>query len=433
MGKADLLSKGDDGMSEYSVIGKSLPRHDAVSQVTGKSIYGADVRRPGMLHMKILFAKYPHAKILRLDAGAAGRLPGVRGVITSADISNNRFGFTHIDQPVLCDDKVRFMGDPVAAVAADTPVIAKKALDLIEVDYEELPAVTDPRESMKDGATLVHDNLKSNIISHKKIRNGDIEEGWKTSDRIIEERLSTPMVEHAMIEPHAGVVEIDELGRFTVWTTTQRPFLIATDLASVLSVPASNIRVITTSVGGGFGGKNELTWEAMACVLASMTGKPVGHVFDREDEFQASTVRHAYYIRYKTGLKNDGTFVAREVEIISDAGPYVSSGDQTLAKALIHSAGPYIFPHTKIDGYLVYTNNQLAGAMRGFGVTQLGFAYEAHMDTIAEEMSIDPIELRMKNIYHDNDCLPTGQQLPIVALEDTIRNAIKAAGWEVKL
>jgi len=420
-------------MSEFSVIGQPLPRHDAVSQVTGKSIYGADVVRPGMLHMKILRAKYPHAKIINIDTSAAMKLPGVRCVITHADIEHNIFGWTHIDQPVLCGNKVRYMGDPVAAVAAETPMIAKKALDLIKVDYEVLPVVTDPREGMKDGATLVHDELGTNIVSHQKIRNGDIEEGWKNSDRIIEESLSTPMIEHAMIEPHAGVAEYDETGLFTVWTTTQRPSAIVGDLSSILQVPTSKVRVAATAVGGGFGGKNEQTWEAMACVLSKKTRRPIRHVFEREDEFRSSTVRHAYYIKYKTGLKNDGTFVAREVEIISDAGPYVTHGESTLKKALIHSAGPYIIPYTKIDGYLVYTNNLLAGAMRGFGVTQLGFAYEAHMDTIAEEMGIDPIELRMKNIYHDNDCLPTGQQLPVVSLEETIRTAIKAAGWEVKL
>jgi len=420
-------------MIEYSVIGKPLPRHDAVSQVTGKSAYGADINRPGMLHMKILRSKYPHANILGIDTSAAKSLPGVRGVITGADIKNNIFGWTHIDQPVLCDKKVRYMGDPIAAVAADTPMIAKKALELIKVDYEVLPVVSDPLEGMKDGVALLHENLGTNIVSHQKIRNGSIEEGWEKSDRIIEEILSTPLVEHAMIEPHGGVAEFDELGQYTVWTTTQRPNAIMGDLSSILQIPTSKVRVAATAVGGGFGGKNENTWEAIACVLAEKTRRPVKHVFEREDEFRATTVRHAYYIKYKTGLKNDGTLVAREVEIVSDAGPYVTHGESTLKKALIHSAGPYIIPYTKIDGYLVYTNNLLAGAMRGFGVTQLGFAYEVHMDTIAAEMGFDPIELRLKNIYHDNDCLPTGQQLPVVSLEETMRTAIEIAGWEVKI
>jgi CO/xanthine dehydrogenase Mo-binding subunit len=415
----------------FSVIGRSFPRKDALLQVTGKSIYGEDVYRPGMLYAKILRSAYPHAKIIRIDTSKAESLPGVKSVITSSDIPHNRYGFTHQDQPVLADDKVRHLGDAVAAVAAVSEKIAEKALDLINIEYEPLPALNSPLEAMKEGATLIHE--KSNIASHLKIRNGDIEQGWRESDKIIEETLTTPMVEHATIEPHAAVAEIDAEGNYTVWASVQRPFTIASDLSKILKVSSNKIRVIATKIGGGFGGKNEITFEPVICLLAAKTRKPVKMVYTREDEFTASTVRHPYIMKYKTGIKKDGTLVARQVEIISDSGPYVTWGESTLTKAVIHAAGPYRIPYTKIDGYLVYTNNPVGGAMRGFGVTQLGFAYEVHMDTIAAKIGMDPIELRLKNYIRDNDFLPTGQQVEVVTIRETLEKAIELAGWEVKI
>ena len=415
----------------YSVIGKPYPRTDALLQVTGSAMYGEDIKRPGMLYAKILRSEYPHARIIGIDTAEARALPGVRCIITAADIPCNCFGFTHQDQPVMADDKVRCLGDAVAALAADSAAIAEAAIKLIHVTYEPLPYVSDPLEAMKETSPLVHG--KSNVISHLKIRNGDIEAGWKESDFIIEEKLTTPMIEHAMIEPHAAVAEMNETGDFTVWASVQRPFTIASDLSKILNLPLNKIRVIATAVGGGFGGKNEITFEPMLCIMSSRTKKPVKLVYSREDEFRASTVRHPYIMTYKTGLKSDGTFVARQVEIISDCGPYVTWGESTLTKALIHAAGPYRIPCTKIDAYLVYTNNPVGGAMRGFGVTQLGFAYEAHMDTIAAEMKINPIELRLKNIFQDNDFFVTGQKIETVTLKETMKRAIELAGWKEEL
>jgi CO/xanthine dehydrogenase Mo-binding subunit len=316
-------------------------------------------------------------------------------------------------------------------VAADSVDIAEKALSLIKVDYEPLPVVDDPLEAMKEGSPLVHE--KSNIVSHIKIRNGDIQKGWDESDRIIEETIRTPAVEHAMLEPHAAVAEVDIEGNYTVWASVQRPFTIASDLSRTLKVSMNKIRVITTAIGGGFGGKNEVTYEPIICVLAAKTQKPVKLVYTREEEFQASTVRHPYIMRYKSGLKKDGTLVARQVEIISDCGAYVTWGESTLTKAVIHSCGPYKIPYTWMDGFLVYTNNPVGGAMRGFGVTQLGYAYEVHMDTIAAEMGIDPVELRLKNIYTDNAILPTGQQVEVVTLKEIMKKAFELGGWEVEI
>lgn len=415
----------------YSVVGQSFPRIDALSQVTGKSIFGEDVKRPGMLFAKILRSKYAHARIISIDTSKAEALTGVRCVITSKDIPHNRYGFTHQDQPVFADDKVRFLGDPIAAVAADSKIIAEKAISLIHVVYEPLPIVSNMLEAMKDESPQVHD--KSNVVSHLKISNGDMEKGWSESDQIIEETLSTPMIEHAMIEPHAAMAEMDELGNLTIWASVQRPFTIAADLCKILKLPLNKIRVISTSIGGGFGGKNEISFEPILCILATKTGKPVQLVYTREEEFEASTVRHPYIMNYKTGVKKDGTFVARQVEIISDCGPYVTWGESTLTKALIHACGPYRIPYTKIDAFLVYTNNPVGGAMRGFGVTQLGFAYEAHMNTIAAIMKTDPIALRLKNILRDEDFLVTGQQVNVVTLKETMMKALELAGWEVKI
>lgn len=415
----------------FSIIGKPLPRTDALLQVTGRAMYGEDIKRPDMLFAKILRSEYPHARIIDIDTTAAKAVPGVRCVITAADVPHNRFGFTHQDQPVLADDKVRHLGDAVAALAADSDSIAKKAIKLIKVNYEPLPYVGNPLEAMETGSPLVHE--KTNIASHLKIRNGDMDAGWAQSDNIIEEILTTPMIEHAMIEPHAAVAEMNESGDFTIWASVQRPFTIASDLSKILKLPLNKIRVIATAVGGGFGGKNEITFEPLLCIMASKTKKPVKLVYSREEEFLASTVRHPYIMKYKTGLKNDGTFVARQVEIISDCGPYVTWGESTLTKALIHATGPYRIPYTKVDAYLVYTNNPVGGAMRGFGVTQLGFAYEAHMDTIASEMGINPIDLRLKNILTDNDMLITGQKIETVTLRETIKRAIKLAGWKAEI
>jgi CO/xanthine dehydrogenase Mo-binding subunit len=414
----------------YSVIGKRISRSDAVLQVTGKSLYGADLSRPNMLFAKILRSQHAHAMILRIDTSKAERVAGVRAVITGKDIPQNRFGITHLDQPVLADDKVRYLGDAMAAVAAESWDAAEEAISLIEIDYEPLTPILDPREAMKPDAPLVH--AGSNIAAHIHIHDGDIEQGWKDSDLIFEEEISTQMVEHAFIEPHAAIAEVGPRGELAVWTSVQRPHLIATDLGKILKIPMNKIRVVATAVGGGFGGKNEITMEPQISLLAIKTGRPVKAVFTREDEFISSTVRHPYICKYKTGLKLDGALVARKVEIVSDSGAYVSLGQSTMTKACVHAAGPYRIPHVCIDGYVVYTNNPVGGAMRGFGVTQLGFAYEVHMDTIAAKMGLDPLELRKKNLFVDNCSLPTGQVVEAVTLTECTERAVALAGWEKK-
>lgn len=413
----------------YRVVGQNLPRSDAYPKVTGGALYVADLKRPGMLHAKALRSAYAHARILGLDVSEAASHPGVRAIVTAQDVPCNRFGFTHLDQPVLAGDKVRYRGDALAVVAATSEEAAAEAVEKIRVTYEPLPVVFDPVEAMQPQAPKIHG--KTNVCAHLKIRFGDIEKGWMEADAVIKENLSTPMVEHAPMEPHGAIAEVAADGELILWVATQRPFVLAGDLAKILRIPQSRIRVAAPTVGAGFGGKNEITLEPALCLLAMKTGRPVKMVFTREEEFQASTVRHPYVMHYKTGVKADGTIVARQVEIISDCGPYVSWGASTLSKACIHAAGPYRIPNVWVDGYLVYTNNNLGGAMRGFGVPQVGFAYEVHTDTVARTLGLDPLTFRLRNLLEDGSSLPTGQRLEKVSLKETVRRAMELAGWKI--
>ncbi|MGB9868022.1 MAG: xanthine dehydrogenase family protein molybdopterin-binding subunit [Bacillota bacterium] len=410
-----------------SVIGQRLPRHDAVLQVTGKAIYGEDLKMPGMLYCKVRRAGVPHARILKVDTSPAEAMPGVMAVVTAKDVPFNAFGFTHLDQPVIAGEKVCYAGDAVAAVAATSLEVAEEAAKAIKVEFEELPAVFDPLEAMRPDAPKIHD---TNVPSHLKIRFGDVEKGFAEADLVIEERYTTQFVEHAHIEPHAQLAYYDPTGKLTVWSTVQRPFLIAADLGKVLKMPLSKIRVITPCIGGGFGGKNEMTTEAIIALLAMKTGRPVKIVFTREEEFTATTCRHPYVMFYKTGVKRDGTITAREVKIISDAGAYVSWGESTLTKAMVHAAGPYKIANVKIDAYLVYTNNNIGGAMRGFGVPQVGYAYECHTDSVARAIGMDPLEFRMKNCVRTGEMLPTGQVLSKATLDVILDRLADMSGWK---
>ena len=412
----------------FSVAGKRIPKIDARLQVTGESRYAQDYFRPDMLCAKALRSAHAHANILNIDTSLAKQSPGVKAVITAQDIPYNRFGVTHQDQPVLAEDKVRCFGDTIAVVAAESWEAAEEALRRIKVQYEPLPAIFDPVEARKPESPKVHGD--DNLASHLKIRSGDVEQGWKDSDVIIEETITSQMVEHVHIEPHAAFAEVNSSGELLIMPSVQIPFLIAADVGKILKMPSHKIRVVTPTIGGGFGGKNEVTIEPYVALLALLTGKPVKMAFTREDEFNVSTVRHPYVMSYKTGLKDDGTLVARQVEIISDAGAYVTSGAATLQKASIHAAGPYRIPNVSVDGYLVYTNNPVGAAMRGFGVTQLGFAYEVHMDTIAAEINMDPVEFRLKNLFVDHCALPTGQVVEAVTLTECMKQAIEKAGWK---
>jgi CO/xanthine dehydrogenase Mo-binding subunit len=413
-----------------SSIGKRIPRLDASLQVAGRSIYADDISKPGMLYARTLRSSLPHARIVHLDVSRAVHSPGVVSVLTAKDIPNNRWGFSHLDQPVLCDTIVRYSGDPVAAVAAVSEDAAEEALSLIKVDYKPLPAVFDPVEAMRTESPKVHGN--SNIAAQIKIRFGDMERGWNEADEIIDETFKTQRVQHCHLEPHAAIAEVDEDDRLIVYSSLQRVFRIAQDLSRILEIHQERIIVKSLAVGGGFGSKTEVSVEPIICLFAIKTRRPVKMVFSRREEFLAAPIRHPFIARYRSGVKRDGRIVARQIELISDTGAYVSQGQSVLVKAAINACGPYRIPNVHVDGYLIYTNTNIGSAMRGFGVPQVAFAYESHTDTLARRLGMDPLHFRFINLLEDGAILPTGQLLGRIAAKETLLEASKLAGWKIE-
>ena len=333
------------------------------------------------------------------------------------------------DQPLLADNIVFHAGDGVAAVAAQTEQIAVDALERIKVEYEPLSPVLDPIEAMKDDAPKVH-HPDSNIYSTKTIKKGDVEKGFEEADHIFEGTFRTQMVEHVPMEPHATIADWDGNGRLTLWSSRGRITLGRADISRVLELPHNCIRIVGTVVGGNFGGKNEITQEPILGLLSRKTGRPVKGVYSREDEFISSTTRHPFIMEYKTGANSDGRIIARKVRLVCDGGAYCSWSETTLGKACILSAGPYNIVNLHVDAFAVYTNKTMTGAMRGFGAPQVCFAYESHMDDMAKELGIDPLEIRMINAFEEGASSPTGQVLHSVVVKDSLEIAAERFGWK---
>jgi len=415
------------------VIGQSLPRIDAWEKVTGQARYPGDFSMPGMLHAKVVWSEYPHARVRRIDTSKAEALPGVVKVITYRDVPVNEYGISIKDQPVLIaeGDKVRWVGDRIAIVVAETEEIAEQARRLVGVDYEPLPVVTDPREAMKSGAPLVHDERgDTNILHHFRIRKGDIEVGFAQADVIIEGYYITPHVEHAYLQPEAGLGYIDEQGRVTVIAAAQWPHDDLHQIAHMLNLPEDQLREIVPAVGGAFGGREDMYIQHLLALCAYVVRRPVKMVFSREESVMRTGKRHPFYLRHRWGATRDGKLTAVEIEGISDAGAYASTSVAVLANATSFFAGPYVIPHAKIDGYTVYTNNAVTMAMRGFGATQPPVAYEQQMDKLAEKLGMDPVELRLKNLFEEGSIAVTGNRMPPgVGIKETLRQAALAAGW----
>ena len=420
-------------------VGKSPRRGDLIDKVTGKLVYGTDFTLPGMLHGKALRSPYPHAKIVSIDVERARQLSGVCAAITSDDLPEHRFGSSIQDEPFLARGKVRYAGEPVAAVAAINKDIARKAIDLIDVEYEELPGVYDALEAMRPDSVLVHEGLGeyemegvynrfpgTNIVGHTKIRRGDIEQGFADSDEVYEDVFTTQNVQHCSMEPHVGVAKVDEDGSVTVWTSCQSPYNALRDMANALELPHNKIRVICTEMGGGFGGKNYLRIEPLVVALASHTnGRPVKVAFTRDEEFIASVCKHPVHLTFKTGVKRDGTIVARKIKAVFDTGGYADTGPLVARNGAFSGTGPYRIPNVWVDSYCVYTNNPLGGSFRGFGVPQLTWAHESQMDMIATRLGIDPVEIRMRNLVNLGDKTCTGEVLRTsVGVKDSLRMAV---------
>lgn len=416
------------------MIGKSPKRVDVREKVIGAARYGHDLKMDGMLYAKVKHAEYPHARILSVQSGRAEKLKGVAAVVTAADVPGNpAFGAIIKDNQPIAGDKVRYLGDAVAVVAAETEEIAVRAVSLIKVNYEELPGVFDPREAMKPNAPQVHEG--GNLIVHHKTRKGDVGVGFAESDRIIERSYSAQRVDHAYIEPEVVVAYFDPDGTLIVKGSHQSIYNIRSAVAHVMGLPLSKVRIVQASLGGSFGGKDDCM-SVLSCragILALKTGRPVMLSNSRENSLLESYKRHPYFMDYKVGLKNDGTINAMEIKMYADGGAYASMTHFVTWRSVVHATGPYRVPHVKTDVYGVYTNNTYTGAFRGFGSPQITFAYESLMDEIAGEFGMDPLRLRQINILHDNDVTATGQILDhTVSVGQALSVATEASGWEEK-
>ncbi len=418
-----------DDPTQTPAVGRRVPRPDSVPQVLGQLKYVDDLSFPGMLHARVLRSTQAHARIVRVDTSAAEAMHGVVAVVTGQDVAVNGFGPSFQDQPVLAADKVRHMGDGVAAVAAESEQIAEEALEKIVVEYEPLPAVFDPLQAMEADAPQIH-APRSNVYYQWHIRKGDVDRALAQAYLVVEERYRTQMVEHMPLEVHCSIASWDAWGRLTLWSTLGRITLARADIARVLNLPLNKVRVASTQVGGNFGGKNEITLEPIVALLARKARRPVKGRFSRKEEFTSSTTRHPFIMDYVTGVSQSGRLLARKVRLVADGGAYCSWSETTLGKATILSAGPYRIDHLALDGYAVYTNKTVTGAVRGFGAPQVCYAYESHMDTIARRLGIDPLEIRLLNDYGEGSLSSTGQALHSVGLRKTLTAAAERFGWK---
>ncbi len=410
-------------------ISRSEPVQDVNDRVTGRAKYTDDFIFDGMLHARTLRSRYPHARVRGINVEKARALPGVRAVLTATDVpGENVHGLVHLDWPVLCavGDKVRYMGDAVAIVAADTPLLADQALDLIDVEYEPLSVVADPVYANTPDAPLVHEGREGgNLLKHIKVRHGDISEGFAEADVIIERTYHTPTTEHAFLEPECAIgvpAGYDaEHEKLTIYVGSQIPYQDRNQIARALAMPDEAVRVRGVLIGGGFGGKEDIAGQIHVALLAQVTGRPVKMLYTRQESLLFHPKRHATVICIKTGAKHDGRLTAVEAELYGDGGAYASLSDKVMTRATTHATGPYNVPHAKIDCYAMYTNNPPSGAFRGFGVTQSAFAVESNMDLLAEALAIDALELRRMNAQKVGVTTATGQRLgESVGLLETI-------------
>jgi 4-hydroxybenzoyl-CoA reductase subunit alpha len=387
-------------MGAYSVIGKRIPRIDGRVKVTGEAKYAADYEMPGMLWCKILRSPYPHARILNIETSRAERLPGVKAVCSGKDFGGWTWGWMPKtrDEPPLAVDRVRYMAEGVAAVAAVDEDTAEEATELIQVDYEALPGVFDPEEAMKEEAPRIHDHVENNISWDFHMDFGDVEEGFREADLVREDRFETGRVTHGYLEPPSAVALWDSSG-ITIWAAKQSPYFAYRHLAACFRLPLNKVRIIQPFIGGGFGGtKNDsLAGDFCSVLLSKKTGRPVKFVYNMEEELMTSRRRHNMVIHNKTGMKKDGTITAMHSRVIADGGGYTAIGPLTMYLTGCMSTLPYKLPNFKHDAYRIFTNNPIGAAMRGHGITHTRFAAEIQMEMMAEELGIDPVEVRIKN------------------------------------
>jgi CO/xanthine dehydrogenase Mo-binding subunit len=435
---------------EFKVVGGSPARLGGVERVVGKGVYGIDLMLKDQLHGAILRSQYAHAKILSIDTAEAAALPGVRAVVTAADAPDVRYGRSYIDRHILARHKVRFMGDPVAAVAADSPAIAKQALKKIKVVYEPLPVVIDPEEATRPEAPTLHEDMPlpktipadaklKNICGHTVVHVGDAEKAMAEADVVVDEVYETKMIHPQYLEPRIAAAQMEPNGRLTIWANAQAPFPVRQEVAKTLGLPLNNVRVISAGLGGGFGGKGSgitsgAAIEPICGLLAIKANRAVMIVLDKAEETISTTIRAGAKMYIKTGVKKDGTIVARTGKVFYDAGGYSGFGVQAGGRCANMLGGWYLMPNCHIDGYSVYTNKQVCGPVRGPGGPQAAFAVESHMDSIAAKLGMDPVELRLKNTPKPGDKIVGVPKLRDVSLGETIKSAAEKIGWgKIKL
>lgn len=408
---------------KYSVVGKRLPLIDSVAKVTGEAKFTDDLSLPGMLVGKILRSPHPHARIVRIDAGRALKLPGVRAVVTGKDTAGIKYGaLDHMrDEQPLAVEKARYIGDEVAAVAAVDEEAAREALDQIEVEYEILPALFTPEEAMRPGATRIHDHVENNVSLALRVPIGDVEAGFAQSDFVFEDCFDTQFIAHCPLEPHTALATFDSSGKIVLWSSTQGPFYLRRDLALTLDFSPSKLRIIKPFVGGGFGGKREMSAaDFCAALLAVKSGRAVKIAYDREEEFAATRRRVPMRISLKTGVMRDGTLVAKHCKVVADGGAYNGRGPMIVASGASQMTLVYRFPHFLFEGYHVYTNNPVTSSMRGFGNNQIRFADDSQMERIAKELGISPLEMRLKSARRPGETSLMGAKVTSCGLPECI-------------
>jgi CO/xanthine dehydrogenase Mo-binding subunit len=423
--------------TNFSIIGTRADGCDEKDKVLGNVVYAEDFSLPDSLYCRVFRSTKPSALIKRLNVAKAKALEGVACVLTHEDVPNNEsaknvvgqtteVGLLEAKQRILATDRVRYYGEPIAIVAAETPELARDALELIEIEYEELPGVFDPEEAMKPEAPKIHGD--NNVIANWALRKGDVDKAFAESDVIVEKEYRTPRQEHAHMEPEAGVAWVDDMGVINIRYCTQVVEHYR-DVAAVLGLPESKVRVIGTIIGGGFGGKEDLTVEVFLALCTYYTRRPVKMAFSREEMGFGRQKRHPYVMRYKTGATKDGKLTAMQAELISDSGAYVLLSPWVLLYSTVHATGPYYIPNVKVDAYSVLTNNVMTSAYRGFGGMQVAFAYESQMEALAKELGMDSVEFRKKNFFKRGDETANFQPIPSeVLLDEAVDKAMAALG-----
>lgn len=417
-------------MMDAQLIGQRIPKLDAPSKATGKTTYGHDVRLPGMLHGRILYSRYPHAKIVRMDTSRAEKLRGVKCVLTSKDNPPHLFGYGKDNKPFK--DIARSLRDEIAGVVAADADIAEEALSLIEVDYELLPNIFSPREALSEGALLIHPEHKSNLFQRYNYSHGDLAQGENESAAVVEEKFLLPYVSHVCMETSVVVAQFDHRDHLTLWSTTQIPFLLQRDLSEALGIPGSNVRIIQTAVGGAFGrGLDIYPYEPIAALMSRKTGQPVRVAFSREEEFLAGPARQPAEVTVRAGAKADGALTFRDVSCMLDIGAYVSWGTVTPLVMMETTASLYQVPHVRFTADCVYTNNLITGAMRGYGNPQSTFFIETLMDRLAEALNMDPVDFRIMNANVPNSTTPQGLVITSCGLKECLEAVAASADQSV--